>query len=95
MAVEIHYAEIGLVNINTATGQPYRRGGSGSLGDLTIKESMNFSTEHRIIPDSDIPNTAGYPDIKTYLNREGLDDFEVVQIAQYFVVTQKVSSGSV
>lgn len=42
--------------------------------NATIKEVLNSSHQHRIIPDSDLPNTDGYPTIKTYLEREAADN---------------------
>jgi hypothetical protein len=89
MAVEVHVAELSLMNISP-DGTIYQRGSS----NLSIKKVINFSTEHRVVADSSIPNTANNPSIKTYLELEAGDDFEPVQIFQSLIITKKTTVGS-
>jgi hypothetical protein len=84
MAVQVHVASLSLMNIS-ADGTIYQRGSS----NISIKKAINFSTEHRVVVDSSIPNTANNPDIKTYLELEANDDFEPVQIFQSIIITKK------
>jgi len=88
MAVEVHVAELNLMNISP-DGTIYQRGSS----NLSIKKVINFSTEHRVVTDSSIPNTANNPSIKTYLELEARDDFEPVQIFQSLIITKKTSGS--
>ena len=86
MAVQAHYVTISLVRVSP-TGEVY----NASSTTRPIKECLNFSTEHRIMPDSAIPSSAGYPTIQEYLNLEAAAGFEPVQIAEMFVLTKKTS----
>jgi len=84
--IYVHYAEIGLVHLKR-DGTIYDR----AKNDITIKESMYVSTEHRILPDPTNSNTNSYPDIRTYLNLEAAAGYQPVQVAQYFIVTMKMT----
>jgi hypothetical protein len=89
LAIEVHFVGIELVRVDQ-NGQIYHT----STSQKSIKDSLNFTTEHRITPDLDIPNSANYPTIKEYLNLEGAQDFEPVQIGQSFIITMRRSGGS-
>jgi len=86
MAVEVHVAALNLMNISP-DGTIYQRGAS----NLSIKKTISFSTEHRVVVDNSIPNTANNPSIKTYLELEAANDFEPVQIFQSFIITKKTT----
>lgn len=86
MAVSVHFVYIALIRI-APDGSVYNTSNSSK----TIKESLNFTTEHRIMPDPTIPNSASYPDIKTYLEAEAASGYEPVQVEQTFIVTKMVS----
>jgi len=86
MAVEVHVVSLGLMNISP-DGTVYQRGSS----NLTIKKALNFSTEHRVIVDTNISSTSGNPNIKEYLEREAANDFEPVQIFQSLIITKKTT----
>lgn len=85
MAVTIHYAEIGLKRV-AADGTVY------SISDTKrpIKNALNFTTEHRIFPDTANANTNNFPTIRQYLNLEAAAGFQIVQIGQSFIITQLV-----
>jgi len=87
MATEIHYANVGLKSIDLNTGEVYNRG----QGGRTIKECLNFTTEHRVLEDADIPNSSGFPTVKDYLEAEGGDGFGLIHMDQYTIVTQKTT----
>lgn len=86
MPVQVHLAEIGLVHIKP-DGTAYSR----SRKDVSIKDALNFSTEHRILLDSTNANTANHPTLKSYLQLEAGDGFEPVTVTQSFVITKQVT----
>lgn len=90
MAIVTHVASLNLFQVDTNTGEVYQR---GRAPGRAIKQNLNFDTQHRIVVDPDIPNTAGNPTIKDYLVLEAGDDFEPVQIFQSLVIT-KMNDGS-
>lgn len=75
----VHYVNVRLVKLDQ----------SGNLitGQTPLKSSLKFSTEHRIEPDVDIPNSVNNPSIKEYLEAEAADGFEPKIITQSFIVT--------
>lgn len=89
MAVTIHYVNIQLVRLD-ATGTLV---GSGNVSTPTVSMNgmLNFTTEHRIMADPDVPSSLDYPTIKQYLINESSAGFSVIQVAQSFIVTQKVT----
>jgi len=86
MAVEVHVAELGLMNV-ASDGIVYQRGAS----NISIKKTLSFSTEHRVVIDSSLSTTNGNPSIKEFLEREAANDFEPVQIFQSFIITKKTT----
>lgn len=82
--MQVHYAVISLVRVSP-TGEVYNASGT----TRPIKECLNFSTQHRIMPDTAIPSSAGYPTIQQYLNAEAAAGFAPVQVAETFIVTMK------
>jgi hypothetical protein len=89
MAIDVHYVTIDLIKI-APDGSAYHSSGN----NRTIGECLRFTTEHRIMSDASIPNSANNPTIQQYLVLEGADDYEPVQIGQYFIITMKRDSGS-
>jgi hypothetical protein len=77
---------LGLFHVD-AVGNVYQRGTDGK----TIKEVLVFQTETRVVENADLPNTAGYPTVKEYLEREAGDDFQLKEVNQSFVVTEKLT----
>lgn len=86
MAVETHYAELGLVQVSP-NGRVYQR----SQGNLTIAETLVFNTEHRILVDANLPNTSTNPTIKAYLELEAADGYQLKTVNQSFIVTEKIT----
>lgn len=54
---------------------------------VQINVYKNTHLEHLIIPDSQIPNSAGYPTIKEYLELEATSGYELRHLDQSFVIT--------
>jgi len=80
--MEAHFVNVGLVRIAT-DGSIY----NPSDTKKTLKEALRFETQHRVLPDSSIPNSIGYPTIQGYLNLEAASGFVPVQVAEFFIVT--------
>ncbi len=88
MAVSIHFVTVGPMKVSDDDNTVYYRSDSNK----TIKECLNFREEHRVIPDvTKVPNSANSPTIQDYLNLEAVSGYSVIQVAQTFIVTQKVS----
>lgn len=88
MAVETHFAELGLFHVNPASGRVYQR---GTGGDLTIKESLVFETQQRVVEKASNDHTSGNPTLEEYLQLEAEDDFQLKEVNQSFVVTEKIT----
>ena len=89
-----HLARVGLMR-RAATGQIYvisgnkvNAAGTGESVNLTIQQTLSFDEEHRVIVDTDIPNTSGNPTIKEYVETEATDGFLLKHMDQYIIVTE-------
>ena len=91
MAVEIHYVNVGLFHVVTEGGDVLHKDDP----DVTMKQMINSSQEHRVIPNVSGPastaNSAGYPTIASYLHAEAASDFALAYMDQYAIVTQKIT----
>lgn len=89
----IHVAQIVLVQIDSQTNLPFKKADS-KLADYTSPKSpttsrpREFTTEHRILPDAAIPNSANYPTIPAYLALEDGGGFKLAHMDQTYVITQ-------
>lgn len=91
----VHIASIQLVNVNSDTGKIFQRGGNtltingvdASAQNVSIGETLRFSTEHRVIRDPDIPNTANNPTVDDYIRAEDASGFTLVHLDQYKIIT--------
>lgn len=80
MAIGIHVAQIVMRPVSS----------SGVVLDkatATMDQMMDASTEQRVLYDTAIPNTLGYPNVKTYLEREATTDYVVYHLDQTYIVT--------
>lgn len=84
MAVEIHVAQIKQFKIDQV-------GNIINDNSATIKQMLNYETDHRIIEDTTISNTTGNPTIKSYLEQEASDGFQFEHLDQYYIITQKIT----
>jgi hypothetical protein len=78
---EAHVVNVGLVNVS-AVGTVIAEGDA-------ISSNMQFSTEHRVIPNSSIPSSQGHPTIAQYLVAEAALNFLPKHVDQTFIVTAK------
>lgn len=77
--VDVHVVNVGLVKVD-ATGN--------IISDRqAIGARTQFSTEHRVIPKTTVPNSVNNPTIAEYLRLEALGNFLPVHIDQYTMVT--------
>lgn len=85
MAVGIHVVYIGRKPI-----QP--DGTVLNKNTATIQQMQNASGEDRVLADSAIENSAGYPTIKAYLEAEAADNYVLHHISQTMIVTYNVAN---
>jgi len=78
----VHYVNIMLVNIDK-DGNIIPPGKQAQIGTVA-----DFSTEHRVAPNPNVPNSAGYPTVENYLIAEDGAGFSVRHMDQYTIVTQ-------
>lgn len=53
----------------------------------TIHQMANATMEMRVVPDSDVPNSANNPNIKDYVIAEDASGFNVVHMDNTIIVT--------
>jgi hypothetical protein len=83
--MEVHFADIGLVK-RTPDGRFYT---NDQAPGITYKDAMHFTQDWRVLPNTNLPNTIGYPTIAEYLSLEATYLFKPVQVTQTFIITQK------
>ena len=86
MAIGIHVAIIGLVNVEFDNSTVVYSKSTATLGQ--VKRSAQ---EPRILEDPDLPNTSGNPTIKQYLELEAAGDYVLRHIDQTYIITYEVS----
>lgn len=76
----VHVAIIGMI--------PVSKTGTVKLkNDMTLGDRMVYSEEPRVLVDVALPNTAGYPTIKAYLEAEAGGGFKLQHLDQNYVIT--------
>lgn len=80
MAIRMHFVTIGMKPI-TAVGTVLDK------NTATIKAMTQASSELRILEDSDLPNTSGFPTIEDYLTLEAAGNFVIYYLGQNFIIT--------
>lgn len=78
----VHVARLGVFSVNQAGQKVDKNDPTTKLSDM-----LNTRIEALVIPDSGIPNSAGYPSIKNYLELEDAANFELRHLDQSFVIT--------
>jgi len=78
-------ASVHIVNIQLTNVAP--NGDIVNKNTASVGQMLHTSTEHRIVEDSAIPNTAGNPTIKEFLELEAGDDFILNHIDQTKIIT--------
>jgi hypothetical protein len=79
----IHAARVGLFTTDSSGNRIDK-----CCNSISINELKQTSQEFLILPDQSIPNTSGYPTIKSYLQLEAADGFFLQHLDQSFVITQ-------
>jgi hypothetical protein len=82
MAISIHVARDTVLNVNAA-GVVLRKDDHTK----TLKDHMTGEMSHRVIEDANIPNSAGYPSVKTYLEAEAFNNYVLQHMDQNTIVT--------
>lgn len=90
MAVIVHVARVALVSVDP-TGNIIDK----TVAGTTSKAMLTASSEHRMIVDAGIPNTANRLSVKAYLEAEAVDNFVLEYMDQNTIVTylRNVTAG--
>lgn len=88
MAISIHVARVALLSVDHL-GNVLKKDDP----NITIKQHLITSMDHRVIEDAAIPNTAGYPSVKNYLIAEAANDYVLNHMDQTTIVTYRRTSG--
>lgn len=84
-AVGVHVARISVFTVDSNGNRIDKSRGAHSISTMT-----HTSTSILVIPDASIPNSAGYPDVKAYLEAETADGFELKHMDQSFIITAQL-----
>ncbi len=82
-AIGIHVARVAALAINPLTNQRIDK----ESPTTTIADTLRTEHRHVILPDSDIPNSANYPEIAAYLKLEAASGYAARHISQNLIVT--------
>jgi len=82
MAVGMHFVNVGMVQVDA-------NGTRVDKTTTTIKGMLIGGTEHRVLPEADVPNSIGYPAIKSYVVLEAASGYVVYHMDQYIIITYK------
>lgn len=78
----VHVARISVFTVDSSGNRIDKSRGNHSISTMT-----NTSMDILVIPDASIPNSAGYPNVKTYLEAETADGFEFKHMDQSYIIT--------
>jgi hypothetical protein len=82
-------AELHMVNLAL---KRIERNGNVTEGEPSPNQDLlvtDFTTEHRVVHNPNVPNSDGWPTMEDYLVAEARDGFIPVHIDQYMIVTVK------
>jgi hypothetical protein len=82
MSAQTHTAQIGLFNVDPVGNIVDKNG-----PNTTIKQVLQTQQSHLVIVDSAIPNTAGNPTVKAYIEAEAANDYVVCRMSQTEITT--------
>lgn len=84
MAVGIHIVRVAFLPISKTTGLPVDKNDSNT----TIKDVLKTEHRHVVLPNvAEVPNSANYPTVETYLKLEAASDYVLHHMDQNTVVT--------
>lgn len=78
----MHYVNVGLFQVDF-NGARIDKGNPNT----TINNVLNSTMDYLVIPDTDVPNSAGYPAVKTYLTLEAAGGFKLQYMDQNKIIT--------
>lgn len=84
--VSVHVARVGLFTTDES-GQRIDK----NSPNTTINQLKRTGQSALIIPDATIPNTSGYPNIKSYLEAEASDGYVLNHLDQTFCITYSIT----
>ena len=92
---QVHLVYLDRVKVDTITGAILNTGGNMSPNpNPTESEVVNtslrvpeFTSEVRVMENSNVPNSDGWPTIETYLMAEAQDGFTLSHIDQTMIIT--------
>lgn len=87
MAVEMHFVTVAPFTVDASGNRIDKTDATTALNTL-----RSTRLEHLIVPDSGVPNSSGYPSLKTYLGLEADDEFVVYHLDQSIVITYKITA---
>ena len=82
MAVNMHYADLGLFTFDINGNRIDKSNGVASINAL-----KSSHIDHLVIPNDDVPNSSGYPTLSQYLKAEAIDGFKLYHLDQTKVIT--------
>ena len=86
MAINIHYVNVAFRRVNSDTGQVV----SPDNPSTTIAMMLRTRDEHRVVSDASVPNSAGNPTVKQYLEAEAADGYKLQHMDQTQIITYEV-----
>lgn len=88
MAISIHVARVAVLSVDHL-GNVVKKDDP----NVTLKQHLSTHMDHRLIVDAAIPNTAGNPSVKAYLEAEAANDYVLSHMDQSMIVTYRRTSG--
>ena len=83
MAIGVHVVNVAIRKVNSISGAVLTKEDTTE----TLKEHMQFSQEHRVVVDSNVPSSATQPTVSTYLDLEAAADYVLEYMDQYTIIT--------
>lgn len=84
MAVGIHIVRVAFLPISKVTGLPVDKNNS----ETKIKDVLQTEHRHVVLPNAaEVPNSANYPTVETYLKLEAASDYKLNHMDQNMIVT--------
>lgn len=81
--MNVHVARLGTFTVDANGSRIDKNSPSTTINMMKGSTSM----AQLVIPDTDYPNTAGYPTVKAYLTLEASGGFKLRHLDQSFIIT--------
>lgn len=83
----VHVVHVDYINVNKNNDVQYK-------ATMSISEATYVERQHRVLSNSDVPNSANNPTISNYLNLEYNDGYHLKHIDQYLIITDNSNTSS-